>query len=298
MAVIASDQITLTDLTDVSASTTYYLAQTSTLTAPSKPTVKSPTGWTTTEPTVDTSKSLYVSTRTDWSNGEFTWSDVSLSSSYEAAKAAYNKAVAAANAAAATDQHLTQQMASVSGTYSTKTELSTVASTAYAASYPDLTPFFSHSLTDTAYWKDIYTACITQLTDGWAHFAYDNSAGTSFKLINAFVSPQPFVVGGKVYTALAEIRNVTGVTSSSLAVLSRDGDITQLVWDTNQVVNPIKDGTYYFPQQTPNANLIEASTLTSGAQSTSMTNCLRVLRGNDATLTWSSDGCCSPHARG
>lgn len=93
--VIASDQITLTDLTDVSASTTYYLAQTSTLTAPSKPTVKSPTGWTTTEPTVDTSKSLYVSTRTDWSNGEFTWSDVSLSSSYEAAKAAYNKAVSA-----------------------------------------------------------------------------------------------------------------------------------------------------------------------------------------------------------
>ena len=95
MAVIAQDQITLTDLTDVAASTTYYYSQTSTLAAPSKPTVKSPTGWTTTEPTVDTTKSLYTSVRTDWSNGEFTWSDVSLSSSYEAAKAAYNKATTA-----------------------------------------------------------------------------------------------------------------------------------------------------------------------------------------------------------
>ena len=95
MAVLGQDQVTLTDLTDISASTIYYYQQTSTLTAPGKPTVKTPTGWVTTEPSVDTTKSLYSSTRTDWSNGEFTWSDVSLSSSYEAAKAAYNKATTA-----------------------------------------------------------------------------------------------------------------------------------------------------------------------------------------------------------
>ena len=95
MAVLGQAQVTLTDLTDISALTIYYYQQTSTLAAPAKPTVKTPTGWVTTEPSVDTTKSLYSSTRTDWSNGEFTWSDVSLSSSYEAAKAAYNKAVAA-----------------------------------------------------------------------------------------------------------------------------------------------------------------------------------------------------------
>ena len=95
MAVLGQAQVTLTDLTDISALTIYYYQQTSTLAAPAKPTVKTPTGWVTTEPSVDTTKSLYSSTRTDWSNGEFTWSDVSLSSSYEAAKAAYNKATTA-----------------------------------------------------------------------------------------------------------------------------------------------------------------------------------------------------------
>ena len=105
MTVKASDQVTLTDLTDISGSTNYYYSQASTLTAPSKPTTKNPSGWTTTEPTVDTTKSLYTSVRTDWSNGDFTWSDVSLSSSYEAAKAAYNKAVAANATANATAQY-------------------------------------------------------------------------------------------------------------------------------------------------------------------------------------------------
>ena len=107
MAVLGQDQVTLTDLTDISASTIYYYQQTSTLAAPAKPTVKTPTGWVTTEPSVDTTKSLYSSTRTDWSNGEFTWSDVSLSSSYEAAKAAYNKAVSAQDTANSADSKVT-----------------------------------------------------------------------------------------------------------------------------------------------------------------------------------------------
>ena len=130
---------------------------------------------------------------------------------------------------------------------------------------PNLTPFFSHSLTDTAYWQDIDTTHVTQLADGWAHVACDNSAGTSVKFINAYVAPQSFVVGGKIYTTMAEIRNTSGVTSSSLAVLSRDGDITQLVGDANQRVNPIEDGTYYFPQQTPNVNLIAGTRLFGGS---------------------------------
>ena len=107
MAVLGQAQVTLTDLTDISALTIYYYQQTSTLAAPAKPTVKTPTGWVTTEPSVDTTKSLYSSTRTDWSNGEFTWSDVSLSSSYEAAKAAYNKAVSAQDTANSANNKIT-----------------------------------------------------------------------------------------------------------------------------------------------------------------------------------------------
>ena len=151
-----------------------------------------------------------------------------------------------------------------------------------------LTPFFSRRLSDATYWQNIDTTHITQLTDGWAHVACDNSAGTSAEFINAFVAPQPFVVGGKTYTTLVEVRNTTGV--GVLNALSSYVDTTQLT-GVSKCVSPIKDGTYYFPQQTPNANLINASTLTSRAQSTSMTNCLHVARGNDAALTWSYDGC-------
>lgn len=103
MAVKAQAQVTLSQTVDVSGVTRHYLIQASTATKPAKPTVKSPTGWTTTEPTYTTgsTKSLYACDETVFSDGTWTYSDVSLSSSYEAAKAAYNKAVAAQKTAAA-----------------------------------------------------------------------------------------------------------------------------------------------------------------------------------------------------
>jgi hypothetical protein len=96
------DQITVVDVTDIDHVTRYYLAQASTLTAPSKPTANPPGGnWVTTEPTYSSgsTNSLYFTDLTVWSNGEYDYSAVSLSSSYEAAKAAYNKAVAAQSTA-------------------------------------------------------------------------------------------------------------------------------------------------------------------------------------------------------
>ena len=65
---------------------------------PSKPTANPPGGsWVKTEPsyTSGSTNSLYFTDLTVFTDASFSYSDVSLSSSYEAAKAAYNKAMAA-----------------------------------------------------------------------------------------------------------------------------------------------------------------------------------------------------------
>ena len=98
MAVKAKAEITLATIRDVQSVTRYYLLQSSTSSIPSKPTANPPTGsWVKTEPsyTSGSTNSLYLTDLTVFTDGSFSYSDVSLSSSYEAAKAAYNKAVAA-----------------------------------------------------------------------------------------------------------------------------------------------------------------------------------------------------------
>lgn len=69
----------------------YYKLATST---PSKPTSRPPSGWTTTEPsyTAGSTNSLYFTDLTIYSNATYAYSDVSKSSSYEAAKQAYQQA--------------------------------------------------------------------------------------------------------------------------------------------------------------------------------------------------------------
>lgn len=108
MAVKAKDQVTIVDMTDVKAVTIYYLLQASALAAPSAPTIKEPTNWSTTEPAFDntTTKTLYTCVRTLYKNGTFNWGDVSVSSSYEAAKVAYNKAAAALPSASFTQNQI------------------------------------------------------------------------------------------------------------------------------------------------------------------------------------------------
>lgn len=101
MAVKASATVTLSSVVDVKSVWRYYKLQVSTLSKPSKPTTNPPSGWTTTEPsyTDGSTNSLYFCDLTVFCDDTFVYSDVSLSSSYEAAKAAYNKAVAAKDAA-------------------------------------------------------------------------------------------------------------------------------------------------------------------------------------------------------
>ena len=102
MAVKAKAEITISRIIDIEKVTRYYLLQSSTSAAPSKPTTNPPGGsWVTTEPAFgsDTTKTLYFVDLTVMTNGSFSYSAVSKSSSYEAAKEAWNKANNAQNTA-------------------------------------------------------------------------------------------------------------------------------------------------------------------------------------------------------
>lgn len=102
MAVKAKAEITLSRIIDIESVTRYYLLQSSTASAPSKPTANPPGGnWKTTEPsyTSGSTNTLYFVDLTVLTNGTFSYSAVSKSSSYEAAKEAWNKANNAQNTA-------------------------------------------------------------------------------------------------------------------------------------------------------------------------------------------------------
>lgn len=96
----ASAQITLHYVIDIQGTYRYYLLQSSTSSKPSKPTTYPPSSsWNDTEPTYTSgsTNSLYFVDCTVLCDGSFEYSDVSLSSAYEAAKEAYNKAQNAQN---------------------------------------------------------------------------------------------------------------------------------------------------------------------------------------------------------
>lgn len=107
MAIIACASITLAQTVDITEVTWYYKLQASTAARPAKPTTATPSGWSTTEPTYTegSTNSLYVCQKTTFSDGTFSYSDVSLSSSYEAAKIAYNKGASALSAANGKNRH-------------------------------------------------------------------------------------------------------------------------------------------------------------------------------------------------
>lgn len=103
MAIKAKAEITISRIIDVENVIRYYLLQSSSIAAPSKPTANPPGGsWSTTEPTYNSgaTNSLYFTDLTIMSNGTYSYSAVSKSSSYEAAKEAWNKADNAQNGVA------------------------------------------------------------------------------------------------------------------------------------------------------------------------------------------------------
>lgn len=96
MAVKGSATVTLSQYRDTKSVTRYYKLQLSSLAAPDKPTnVKpdeTPAGWSKSEPACDITMTLYTVDVTVFSDGTTHVSDVSKSTSYEAAKEAWNKA--------------------------------------------------------------------------------------------------------------------------------------------------------------------------------------------------------------
>lgn len=93
MAVKGSATVTLTQYRDIQSVTRYYKLRPAGSSAPLKPETKPPSSdWTDSEPACDISKELYFCDLTIFSNGQWEYSKVSKSSSYEAAKQAYNRA--------------------------------------------------------------------------------------------------------------------------------------------------------------------------------------------------------------
>lgn len=96
MAIKAKAEITISKIIDIDKVVRYYLLQSSTLAAPSKPAdgAAISSKWSKTEPsyTSGSTSTLYFVDQTVMSNGALKYSEVSKSSSYEAAKEAWNKA--------------------------------------------------------------------------------------------------------------------------------------------------------------------------------------------------------------
>lgn len=103
MAVKGSATVTLSQYRDTESVTRYYKLQSSSMAAPDKPAnVKpneTPAGWSKSEPACDITKTMYTCDVTVFSDKTTHVSDVSKSTSYEAAKEAWNKANNAQNTA-------------------------------------------------------------------------------------------------------------------------------------------------------------------------------------------------------
>lgn len=103
MAVIAKAEITISKIASVEKITRYYLLQSSTAAVPSKPADGSAisSNWSKTEPSYasGSTNTLYFVDQTILSDSTIKYSEVSKSSSYEAAKEAWNKANNAQNTA-------------------------------------------------------------------------------------------------------------------------------------------------------------------------------------------------------
>lgn len=125
---IARAQITISHLVDIVGVTRYYCLQSSTMSTPSKPTTNPPSNvWTLTEPsyTSGSTNTLYFVDLTEFTNGTFKYSNVSVSSSYEAAKAAYNKATNVEGRITLAETQITQNTAQIE-LRATKTEVETI----------------------------------------------------------------------------------------------------------------------------------------------------------------------------
>lgn len=126
------------------------------------------------------------------------------------------------------------------------------------ALYPNLSPFFSHDLTDVynaetnpnGYWIEYSSYgwtknsnfIFTQLEDGWLHVHIDNSSGTSV-IRNDCCIPRynPSIKKGTMYTFLTEFRNnqSTGLDeTSNFYLVQQSGGVSVQFWGINTTTAP------------------------------------------------------------
>jgi hypothetical protein len=125
MAVKAKAQITIFHIRDIEKVVRWYLLQSSTSAKPAKPTDNAEPGgaWSVTEPsyTESSTNTLYYVDQTAYSNGDLIYSDVQVSSAYEAAKQAYNKAADAQSRVSSVEEAVETGEPLISGTQTAAT---------------------------------------------------------------------------------------------------------------------------------------------------------------------------------
>lgn len=133
MAIKATATATLSSVVDVQSVTRYYKLQASTLAKPAKPTTNPPAnGWVTTEPTYSSgsTNTLYTTDLTVFCDTSFNYSDVSKSSSYEAAREAYIKAEGAQQVATTANTTANNAKSTAEGAQTTASNAQTTADSA------------------------------------------------------------------------------------------------------------------------------------------------------------------------
>ena len=116
--------------------------------------------------------------------------------------------------------------------------------------HANLTPFFANSLTDTSYWYSTDTKHITQLTDGWAHIACDNSSGTAQLYIGFEPKPIAGIKADVGYSLLVEFRNIDVAAGNPFVALSQDTTNWQMAPASSKYfyLSSIADGATFVPE--------------------------------------------------
>ena len=204
----AKAEITIYHNVDITAVYRYYLLQSSTAAVPSKPTVYPPAStWSLAEPsyTEGSTKSLYTVECTIFSNGTFSYSEVSLSSSYEAAKVAYNKSVAAQDSAnSANDKIDNLEIGGVNLALKTQT--------LEDLEDPELYPYF-------------YPYTDSDVLEEWSEDTYAVASSTVSGGIATSAKPYGFVDGDKISLSVGVIgMHVSGQIKLSVIQYDSSGN--------------------------------------------------------------------------
>ena len=115
-----------------------------------------------------------------------------------------------------------------------------------AACQPNLTPFFSRSLTDSSYWlskgknEGPGNGTLTETSNGWAHIN-----GTGEVWIVFYIKPDLNLRPSSAYTILVEIANASISGSPFIRVTQNYASQPQQFVEATSV-NPVANGTYLF----------------------------------------------------